>query len=215
MITQVPKAQILGQPVGRFDRGIEMKVRPFRSPAEFRAWLEKNHDQVQERWVGFYNQRANKTGITYPQAVDEALCFGWIDGVRRSVSETVYAVRFTPRKAKSKWSAVNLKRATELKKLERMAPPGLKTFEQRVQKSAEYSYEERPRKLGPRYERQFKANAEAWEFFRAEAPWYQRTSSFWVMSAKKEETREKRLQVLIADSGRGRRLGMLTPKGKK
>jgi uncharacterized protein YdeI (YjbR/CyaY-like superfamily) len=147
--------------------------------------------------------------------LDEALCFGWIDGVRKSISETTYKQRFTPRKPKSYWSAVNIRRADELAKLGRMAPSGVKAFEHRTSDSGKYSFESRPKKLSPAYEKQFKANPTAWEFFRAQAPWYQRTSSFWVVSAKQEETRQRRLATLIEDSAKGRRLGMLMPKVKK
>jgi uncharacterized protein YdeI (YjbR/CyaY-like superfamily) len=192
-----------------------MKVKVLWSAREFRTWLENNHDQAQALWVGFYNQRARKKSITYREAVDEALCFGWIDGVRQSVTETTYTVRFTPRKPRSYWSAVNLRRFAELTQLGRVVPPGLTAFEKRSKESGRYSFENRPRKLEIAYEEQFRANAKAWEFFRAQAPWYQRTASFWVASAKKEETRIKRLGTLIADSERGRRIEQLTPKSKK
>lgn len=192
-----------------------MNVKIFRSPTEFHEWLERSHDKVQELWVGIHNQRAGKTSITYREALDEALCFGWIDGVRKSVNATTYTVRFTPRKPRSYWSAVNIRRFEELKKLGRIAPPGLAAFENRSQDSGKYSFENRPSKLDPTLEKQFKASQKAWEFFSAQAPWYRRTSIFWVVSAKKEETRLKRLATLIRDSGNGKRLGMLTPKSKK
>jgi len=191
-----------------------MKVKIFRDPAEFRAWLERNHNRVSELWVGIYNQRASKSSITYREALDEALCFGWIDGVRKSVDETTYKVRFTPRKPRSYWSTVNIKRFGELKKLGRIKPTGLAAFEDRSRESGKYSFENRSGELDPALEGQFKANKKAWEVFSAQAPWYRRTSIFWVMSAKKEETRSKRLDTLIRDSENGRRLGMLTPKKK-
>ncbi len=187
----------------------------FRSPAEFREWLEANHDRVPELWLGMYNQRTDKKSITYREALDEALCFGWIDGVRKSINDTTYRQRFTPRKAKSYWSAINIKRVGELAKLGRMSPAGMEAFERRTSESGKYSSESRVKKLPPACEKQFKANSAAWKFFRAQAPWYQRTSSFWVMSAKQEGTRQRRLATLIGDSGKGRRLGMLTPKAKK
>ncbi len=190
-------------------------IKIFRSSAEFREWLEANHHRVPELWLGMYNQRTDKKSITYREALDEALCFGWIDGVRKSINETTYQQRFTPRKPKSYWSAVNIKRVGDLTKLGRMAPAGVKAFERRTSDSGKYSFESRPKKLPPAYEKQFKANPVAWKFFRAQAPWYQRTSSFWVVSAKQEETRQRRLAKLISDSQKGRRLGMLTPKGKK
>jgi uncharacterized protein YdeI (YjbR/CyaY-like superfamily) len=192
-----------------------MQVKIFNSPDEFREWLEKNHDRVAELWLGFYKKHTDKKSITYREALDEALCFGWIDGVRKSISETTYKQRFTPRKPKSYWSAVNIRRADELAKLGRMAPPGVKALVRRTRDSGKYSFESRPKKLPPAYEKQFKANSTAWEFFLAQAPWYRRTSSFWVVSAKQEETRQRRLATLISDSEKGRRLGILSPKVKK
>src|SRR5216683_8221760 len=192
-----------------------VQIKIFNSSAEFREWLETNHDRVSELWLGFYNKRTDKKSITYREALDEARCFGWIDGVRKSINQTTYKQRFTPRKAKSYWSAVNTRRAGELAKLGRMASAGVKAFERRASDSGKYSFESRPKKLPSSYEKQFKANPAAWEFFRTQAPWYQRTSSFWVVSAKQEETRQRRLATLISDSQKGRRLDMLTPKVKK
>ena len=192
-----------------------MPAKIFRTPAEFRKWLEANHDCVTELWLGMYNQRTDKKSITYREALDEALCFGWIDGLRKSVDPTTFQQRFTPRKLKSYWSAVNIKRWNELVQLGRVARAGVEAFERRSQDSDKYSFESRPKKLPVGYEREFQANAAAWEFFRAQAPWYQRTSSFWVLSAKREQTRRRRLAKLIADSGQCRRLDMLTPKVKK
>jgi uncharacterized protein YdeI (YjbR/CyaY-like superfamily) len=192
---------------------VEVKI--FSSSAEFREWLVTNHDRVPELWLGFYNKRTKKKSITYREALDEALCFGWIDGVRKGINEITYKQRFTPRKPKSYWSAVNIKRVGELAKLGRIAPSGGKAFERRTSDSGRYSFESRPKQLPLAYQRQFKASPEAWEFFRAQAPWYQRTSSFWVLSAKKEETRQRRLAMLICDSEKGRRLSILTPKVKK
>jgi uncharacterized protein YdeI (YjbR/CyaY-like superfamily) len=187
----------------------------FRSAAEFRKWLEANHGGVTELWLGMYNQRGGKKSITYREALDEALCFGWIDGVRKSVDPTTYQQRFTPRKPKSYWSAVNIKRWNELVALGLVMPAGIEAFERRSTDAGKYSFESRPKKLPPAYEKQFRVNTAAWEFFQTQAPWYQRTSSFWVLSAKQEETRQRRLAKLIADSRRGRRLDMLTPKAKK
>ena|SRR5438067_771411 len=192
-----------------------MPVKFFRSVSQFRRWLEKNHAIASELWLGFYNQRSEKKGITYREALDEALCFGWIDGVRKRIDETTYKQRFTPRKPKSYWSAINIKRVQELTKLGRMAPTGVRAFERRTSDSGKYSFESRPKKLPAGYEKQFKTNEGAWKFFRSQAPWYQRTATFWVVSAKQEETRQRRLATLIGDSAAGRRLGVLTPKGKK
>jgi len=180
-----------------------------------REWLEKNHARKSELWVGMYNQRSSKISVTYKEALDEALCFGWIDGVRKSVDEFTYTVRFTPRRTKSYWSRVNLKRMDELIKKGRVAPSGLDAYRRREQKSGKYSFENAERKLDPDSERQFKANRKAWQFFNAQASWYKRTASFWVVSAKKPETRTRRLRTLIADSEAGRRLGILTAKSKQ
>lgn len=192
-----------------------MKVQIFNSAAKFRDWLVKNHARESELWVGMYNQRSEKTSITYKEAVDEALCFGWIDGVRKSVDDVTYTVRFTPRKVKSYWSRVNLKRMDELIKLGRVAPAGLDAHKRRDRKSGKYSFENEERKLDAESERQFKANPKAWEFFKAQVPWYKRTASFWVISAKKPETRLRRLETLIGDSEHGRRLGILSSKNQK
>jgi uncharacterized protein YdeI (YjbR/CyaY-like superfamily) len=192
-----------------------VKIKIFNSSEEFRDWLDKNHDRVAELWLGFYNQRTDKKSITYREALDQALCFGWIDGVRKSINETTYKQRFTPRKAESHWSALNLSRAGELAKLGRMTSPGMKAFEQRTIDSGKYSFESRPARLPLVYERQFKAKPAAWKFFRAQAPWYQRTSSLWVMSAKQEQTRQRRLATLMSDSGKRHRLSILSPKAKK
>jgi uncharacterized protein YdeI (YjbR/CyaY-like superfamily) len=164
-------------------------------------------------WVST-TKRTDRKSIAYREALDEALCFGCIDGVRKSINGTTYKQRFTPRKPKSYWSAVNIRRAGELAKLGRMTSSGLKAFEQRTIDSGRYSFESRPKKLPLAYEKQFKATPAAWEFFRAQAPWYQRTCSFWVVSARQEGTRQRRLATLIGDSGKGRRLDMLAPKVK-
>ena len=198
------------------------KTRPnptfFTKPSEFRAWLEKNHDKASEIWVGFYKKGSGKPSITMPESVDEALCFGWIDSVRRGVNDTSYANRFTKRKTRSTWSAINIGRVKELIRLGRMRPAGLRAFEQRTdERSAIYSYEQRESaKLGSAFEKQFRANKKAWNFFRAQAPWYQRVSAFWVVSAKKDDTRMNRLTKLIEDSENGRTIPPLTrPKKQK
>jgi uncharacterized protein YdeI (YjbR/CyaY-like superfamily) len=190
----------------------------FGEPWEFREWLQKNHDKASEIWVGFYKKGSGKSSITWQESVDEALCFGWIDSVRRSVSHTSYANRFTQRKTRSTWSEINIRRAKELISLGRMQPAGLKAFEQRTrERSAIYSYEQRQSaKLSDLFEKQFRANKKAWEFFQAQAPWYQRVAAFWVVSAKKEETRLKRLANLIKDSENHRTIPPLTrPKVQK
>jgi uncharacterized protein YdeI (YjbR/CyaY-like superfamily) len=184
-----------------------MKVTFFKSATECRRWLVQNHDKATEIWFGFYKKNSGKRGITYHEALDEALCFGWIDGLKKSVDEASYAFRFTPRKPKSIWSLVNTKRAGELRKLGRMKPSGLKAFAARnPEKSGIYSFENSARKLSASCEKEFKAHEEAWEFFQAQPPGYQRTASFWVMSAKKEETRLSRLARLINASEKNGRL---------
>lgn len=187
----------------------------FKSPAEFRKWLDKNHARVTELWVAFYKRDSGRPSITWPQAVDEALCYGWIDGVRKSIDDISYTIRFTPRKPASIWSMVNIRRVNELIELDRMMPSGMAAFATRDEKKAKrYSYENRPRELGEVYERKFRANKKAWEFYQAQAPWYRRTSSFWVVSAKQEETRQRRLEQLIACSAKGERLPQLISNKK-
>ena len=188
----------------------------FKTPAEFRKWLEKNHAGAAELWVGFYKRDSGQPSITWPEAVDEALCYGWIDGVRKAVDALSYTIRFTPRKSASIWSMVNIRRVNELTKLGRMMPTGVAAFETRDEDRAKkYSYENRPRSLGEAHEKKFRANKKAWEFYEAQAPWYRRTSSFWVTSAKQEETRERRLEQLIACSVKGERIPQLVSKKKK
>ncbi len=193
---------------------IEGPVKPtfFATPSAFRTWLEEHHETAQELWVGFYKTSSGKPGITWPEAVDQALCFGWIDGVRKGIDDASYTIRFTPRKPQSIWSTVNVKRAQELDRLGLMHPAGLKAFEERDQKkSGLYSYEQRKSsQLAPAYEKQFKANKKAWDFFQSKPPSYQQPAIWWVMSAKQEETRLKRLARLIEDSEHGRTIAPLT-----
>jgi uncharacterized protein YdeI (YjbR/CyaY-like superfamily) len=191
-----------------------MKITFFKSPAEWRRWLERNHDTSRELWVGYYKKGSGKPSITWPESVDEALSFGWIDGIRKSVDDESYTIRFTPRRPRSIWSEVNVKRARELIEMGRMHPAGLKVFEERVQeRSGIYAYENQRRELADSYLGTLKANKKAWEFFRAQPPGYQRTVGHWVMSAKKEETRAKRLATLIDDSANGRRIAPLRRAG--
>ncbi len=185
----------------------------FRTPAEFRDWLEKNHGQVQELLLGFHRKNSGMPSITYPEALDEALCFGWIDGVRKRLDETSYTIRFTPRKPKSIWSAVNIKRVGGLIKLDRMHRAGQQALDRRDEKKADlYSYERAGCKLEGAYEKKFRANRKAWEFYQAQPPGYQRTTCWWVSSAKQEETRLRRLAQLIEDSARGRRIKQFLAK---
>jgi uncharacterized protein YdeI (YjbR/CyaY-like superfamily) len=166
------------------------QIKFFSNPSKFHQWLDQNHDKESELWVGFYKKDSGKPSITYPEALDEALCYGWIDGLRKSIDEVSYKIRFTPRRAKSTWSLVNTKRVAELKRLGRMCGSGLKAFETRDPKrSGIYSFENAARTLDAVYEKKFQANKRAWAFFQAQPPGYQRTASWWVMSAKKNETR--------------------------
>jgi len=187
------------------------KVRYFPTPADFRRWLEANHGGSAELWVGFYKRASGKPSITYPEAVEEALCFGWIDGVRKSITVDAYAVRFTPRKPKSQWSSVNIKRVGELSIAGRMQPAGLKAFEGATKQERKCSFEQRHEShLNAADKRRFRTNERAWDYFQAQPPWYRRTAIFWVVSAKKEETRQRRLATLIADSAANRPIKPLT-----
>ena len=180
----------------------------FPSPNHFRAWLQEHHSKARELLVGFHKKSSGEPSITWPESVDVALCFGWIDGVRKNVDSTRYTIRFTPRRLTSFWSKINIDRVRELTALGLMQPAGLKAFEQRTdEKSAIYSYEQRKNAaLGDTYERTFRKNRKAWDFFQAQAPSYRRVCSWWVISAKQEETRLRRLTRLIDGSAKGRRL---------
>ena len=196
----------------------EKPPRFFASSAGWRAWLEKHHADTKELWVGFYKRDSDRPSITWPESVDGALCFGWIDGVRKRIDAISYKIRFTPRKPRSTWSAINIKRVGELSKLGRMHSAGLAAFDKRdSDRSAIYAYEQRKTaKLAPTFEKKFRERPEAWKFFQSQPPWYQRTSMYWVTSAKKEETRLKRLGTLIDCSARKRNIPSLTrPSGSK
>ncbi|MEP7287775.1 MAG: YdeI/OmpD-associated family protein [Chloroflexota bacterium] len=189
----------------------------FTTPAEFRVWLEQNHAKTSELLVGFYKKDSGKPSITWPESVDQALCFGWIDGVRKRIDEVSYSIRFTPRKPRSIWSAVNIARVEELTRLGLIQQAGFKAFEARAEdKSAIYAYEQTNATLGDVYEQQFRANQAAWDFFQTQPAWYQKTAIWRVISAKREETRLKRLATLIEDSAQGRTIAQLTrtPKSK-
>ncbi len=184
-----------------------MKITFFKTPADFRGWLEKHHDTSAELWVGFYKKQSGHKSITWPESVDQALCFGWIDGIRKSIDEVSYKIRFTPRRAGSIWSAVNTKRAGELIDLGLMNAAGSKAFEARKEyRSGIYAYEQRSATLEPPYEKLLKKNKQAWAFFYAQPAWYRKQVSWWVVCAKREETRLKRLNRLIEDSANQRRV---------
>lgn len=176
----------------------------FSEPAKWRQWLENNHHSSAELWVGFHKKGSGQASISWPQSVDEALCFGWIDGQRKSIDETSYKIRFTPRKHDSVWSAANVKRVGELTEQGLMQPAGLKVFEERVAAKTElYPYEKEYKQLPPEYEKRFRANKKAWEYFESQPPSYREVCIWWVVSAKKDETREKRITTLIEDSAQG------------
>jgi uncharacterized protein YdeI (YjbR/CyaY-like superfamily) len=180
----------------------------FATPTEFRNWLHAKHDTANELWVGFCRKASGRPSITWPESVDEALCVGWIDGIRKSIDAETYKIRFTPRKSSSHWSAVNIARAAELTRAGRMQRAGLDAFARRKEaKSCNASYENRESaKFSAEQEQQFRASAAAWRFFQAQAPWYRRVATWRVVSAKRPETRAKRLAQLIAESEAGRRL---------
>ena len=184
-----------------------MKPKFFRTAADFRSWLQANHATATELWVGFYKKDSGKPSVTWPESVDEALCFGWIDGIRKQVDEISYQIRFTPRRRGSVWSATNIKRAKELAKQKQMRPPGLEAFAVRLEnKSGIYSYEQRKTKLEEPYAKLLKMNQAAWNFFQRQPPSYRKMIGWWIVSAKKEQTRMARLAKLISESARGKRL---------
>jgi uncharacterized protein YdeI (YjbR/CyaY-like superfamily) len=188
----------------------------FKSAKELNKWFKKNHEKAPEIWIGFYSVKSGKKTVTYKEAVDEALCFGWIDGIRKNIDEISYVNRFTPRTKSSIWSNINTKRIKELIEEGRVQPPGLAAFKKRVEeKGGIYSFEQGTHKLLPAFEKKFRTNKKAWKFFTSKAPWYQRTSIHWVISAKQEATRLKRLETLIADSENEKTLRQLTRPAKK
>jgi uncharacterized protein YdeI (YjbR/CyaY-like superfamily) len=184
-----------------------MKPSFFRTPAKFREWLARNHASKAELFVGFYKKDSGRPSITWPESVDQALCFGWIDGVRRSIDEISYSIRFTPRKPGSIWSSVNINRAQALIAQGQMQPAGLEAYEaRRENKSGIYSYEQRSADLEEPYNRLLKKNHAAWKFFQAQPASYRKAVYWWIMSAKKEETRLKRLEKLVAIATKEQRL---------
>jgi uncharacterized protein YdeI (YjbR/CyaY-like superfamily) len=194
-----------------------MKPKFFASPAQFRAWLEAHHAQEKELLVGFYKRGSGKPSITWPESVDEALCFGWIDGVRRNVDEQAYSIRFTPRKPTSIWSTINVAKVAQLEQLGKMTDAGRRAFAARTpERTGVYSFERsEAAQFTPEQEQQLRANTAATAFFDAQPPWYRRTATHWVISAKREETRARRLDQLLRDSAQGRTLAQLTRPGAK
>jgi uncharacterized protein YdeI (YjbR/CyaY-like superfamily) len=184
--------------------------RAFSGPEAFRAWLERHGRTEKELILRCYKTHAKERGLTYRQALDEALCFGWIDGVRRSLDEDTFVQRFSPRKTDSYWSAVNIKRYGELEKEGRVRPPGREAFDRRSRKVKDrYSFEARPKALAPSYMNKLRAHERAWRFFARQPPGYRRLMAFWVMGAKRAETRERRMEILIAHSDREQRIPLL------
>lgn len=176
----------------------------FAKPSDFRKWLQKNHKKETELLVGFHKVGSGKPSMTWSQSVDEALCFGWIDGVRKSIDKDSYQIRFTRRKPTSIWSAINIKKMEELSKRGLMQPAGLASFEKRTEvKSKIYSYEKEEAALPLKFEKLFKVNKKAWNYFQSLAPSYKKVSTHWVMTAKQETTRLKRLNQLISESAAG------------
>ncbi|HEX8517531.1 MAG TPA: YdeI/OmpD-associated family protein [Bacteroidia bacterium] len=184
-----------------------MKPTFFKDQSLFRKWLEKNHLKESELIVGFYKVDSGKPSMTWSQSVDQALCFGWIDGIRRSIDEKSYCIRFTPRKPTSTWSSVNIKKMADLKDKNLLWPAGIEAFEKRKEeRSAIYAYEKAPMKFSVEFEKKFKANKKAYAFFQTLSPSVQRVSTHWVMSAKQEKTRQSRMESLISASEAGRKI---------
>jgi uncharacterized protein YdeI (YjbR/CyaY-like superfamily) len=176
----------------------------FSKQSDFRKWLHKNHEKETELIVGFYKVGSGKASMTWSQSVDEALCFGWIDGVRKSIDKDSYQIRFTKRKPTSIWSAINIKKVEELTAQGLMKASGLASFEKRKEsKSKIYSYEKDEAKFTPDFKKKFQANKKAWYYFQSLSAGYKKVSAHWVMSAKQETTRLKRLNQLISDSAAG------------
>jgi uncharacterized protein YdeI (YjbR/CyaY-like superfamily) len=186
-----------------------MSVPPhfFKTPSAFRKWLIDNHDKGKELWVGFYKKDSGKPSITWPESVDEALCFGWIDGIRKSIDPESYKIRFSPRKPDSIWSAVNMRNMERLIKQDLVTPAGMKAYAARKEfRSGIYSYEQRPAELVEPYAAQFKRNKAAWKFFQAQPPGYRKMMNWYIVSAKQEQTRLARLEKLIEASANGQRI---------
>ena len=179
----------------------------FADQLDFRKWLEKNHQKEKELLVGFYKLTSKKPSMSWSESVDQALCFGWIDGVRKSIDEESYPIRFTPRKTSSIWSAINIQKMEDLTKAGLMTDAGLKAFSFRTEnKSKIYSHEKEPVPLDGSYEKQFKANKTAWDFFEKQAPSYKKVMIHWIMSAKQEKTRQSRLEKTISESEKQKRI---------
>jgi uncharacterized protein YdeI (YjbR/CyaY-like superfamily) len=192
------------------------KLRFFRAQSELRRWLERNHAREQELWIGFYKKDSGKGGITYAQALDEALCYGWIDGIRKKLDDSSFTMRFTPRRPRSIWSNVNVRHVDRLTKAGQMAAAGLAAFNARdPARTGVYTFEREPVELTPPLRKKLEQNPRARRFFDAQPPYYRRLVSSWVISAKKEETRDRRLAQLIACSAEELRIPQYIPAGKR
>jgi uncharacterized protein YdeI (YjbR/CyaY-like superfamily) len=185
--------------------------RAFRTRDDFRAWLAKNHATEKELIVRCFKVHASVRGIGYREALDEALCYGWIDGVRKSLDKDSFTQRFSPRKTKSKWSNVNIKRFKELQKEGRIAPPGVSAFEVRDQYAGLYSFESQPLELDPAFVKRLRANKKAWTVFDSQPPGRKRLIVYWIMSAKKPETRQRRFEQMFERAAQGKTIGILEP----
>lgn len=188
-----------------------MKPKFFKTPPDFRNWLKAHHNKEKELLVGFYKKDSGRPSITWPESVDEALCFGWIDGIRRRIDEDSYSVRFTPRRKSSVWSTVNINRANELIREKRMTPAGQKAFAARKEnRSGIYSYEQRSAELVEPYASKLRRNKAAAKFFESQTPSYRKAMNWWIVSAQKEETRLKRLEILIKHSAAAQNIPQFT-----
>ncbi len=177
----------------------------FRGPKEFRAWLERRHDERSELWVGYFKKATGEPSMTWPESVDVALCFGWIDGIRKSIDEKRYKIRFTPRRPGSHWSARNLDRIQHLLKAGLVVEPGVAAYRSRnpaKERRASYEQADEDVTLPPEYERRLKADRAAWSYFRTASPSYRKQTTWWIVSAKREETRLRRLETLIRSSAK-------------
>lgn len=186
----------------------------FKTQKELRKWFEKKHNKMDEIWIGYYKKATGKQSITWSESVDEAICFGWIDGIRKSIDDESYMIRFTPRKPSSNWSAVNIEKVKKLSRLGLMKPEGIEAYARRKEhKSKIYSYEQKDVQLDKSFDEKFKKNKKAWQFYTKKlAPSYRKISIRWVMSAKQEKTRLKRLDILIASSAKGEKIPLLVRK---
>ena len=194
-----------------------MEATFFETPEDFRAWFEANHETEKELLVGFYKKATKLKSIDWSQSVDQALCYGWIDGIRRRIDDKAYSIRFTPRKKRSHWSDVNIKKVAELNKKGLMKPAGLAAFERRDEKnSRQAAFEQKGKiELSEVFLSQIKANEKAWEYYQNKlTPYSRKATNHWVMSAKREATKERRMKVLIASCLEGRKIPMLRQKGK-